>query len=425
MNAITLSILIVLISVILAAPQKWALLGMAAGVLYLTQWTSVSVAGLNMFPMRFLEIAGIVRVMARREWRFINLNTIDRLLLLFYSYITIVFLLRSDEGQAYRIGIAVDAMLCYFTFRALIGDENNYRWFLRAFVILLIPYVSLLFVEMRTNQNPFSLLGGQMMRAFFREGRIRCIGSFREYAILGSMGASFLPLYIGLCFFNPKRLFAITGILLCLAIVWFSNSAGPLIFAIFVILGWILWIFRDRMFLVRRTLLAMIIAMDIAMKAPIWYLPTHFSFGGAAWHRSYLIEVAMIHISEWWFWGMPASKTENWFATKLLISNSADITNQFIAYGLAGGLMAIALFVWLLIKAFQSLGKELAAVRSVSPRPSETEYLLWGLGVMLAGHIVNFFAITYFDQFYVIWLMQLAAISNLTLEYRCARLPAH
>lgn len=414
MNAISTLILISLIIVVLFAHRRWALLGMAAGVLYLTQWTSVHIAGLNMFPMRFLEMAGFIRVMARRELNFSSLNQIDRLFLVFYGYMTIVFLLRADKAQAYQIGLAVDAILCYFTFRGLIKDMDEFRSFLRTFAILLIPYVILLGVDTWTSHNPFSLIVGRALPEFFRKGRVRCMGSFREYSLLGSLGASFLPVYIGLFFSKPNRRYASMGVFLCLAIVWFSNSGGPLAFACIVLLCWLVWFYRDRMRLVRRVGAAGIIALALVMKAPIWYLPTHFSFGGDAWHRSYLVQVAMAHLGEWWLWGMPISKTAHWFAYQLGRMDQADITNQYLSFGFDAGLMTIALFVWLLARSFQGLGKALSTVRLVSTHSDEAEYLLWGLGVMLFGHVCNFFSITYFDQFYVIWFMQLAAISSIS-----------
>ncbi len=413
MTALTLSILLILIAVVLASPRRWALLGMVAGVLYLTQNVAIELAGFNMFPIRFLEIAGFIRVMVRREFSLSNLNKMDRLLLLFYGYMTSVFLLRSNEGQAYQIGLAVDAVFCYITFRGLLEDMEELRFFLRRFVLLLVPYVVLLFIESHTSQNPFSALGGHIVETL-REGKPRCTGSFREYSLLGSLGASFLPLYCGLSFVKSDRKYAIAGILLSLSIVFFSNSGGPVAVVCFVILGWLLWRFRDRMSLVRRAGLAATIAVALVMRAPIWYLPTHFSFGGDAWHRSFLIQTTINHLGEWWFWGMSLSKTSHWFEYSLAINGTADITNQFIAFGLDAGLMAIFLFVWILVRAFKNLGSKLAEVRLASPQSCEAEYLLWGLGVMLLGHIANFISITYFDQFYVIWFLQLAFISSIT-----------
>jgi len=387
---------------------------MIAGALYLTQGQHFDVLGFNFFAFRFLEVAGFIRVTMRREFSFSKLNRIDRPFIILYLFATVVFLLRSNEGQAYQIGLATDAFLCYFTFRGLVGGVEDFRWFLCTFVILLVPYLVLLLIERLTGQNPFAVLNAGLDAAWLRDDKVRCFGSFRNPSILGSLGASFLPLYIGLSFSRSKRLYAITGVILSLGIVWLSNSGGPMSFAVFGILGWTLWIFRNRMRIVRRGGLVLIAAVALVMKAPIWYLPTHFSFGGDAWHRSYLMEVAMQHIGEWWLWGMPIAKTIDWFPYTLGASDQADITNAFISFGMAAGLTAIVLFVWLLTEAFRSIGKKLLKIRLASSHPCEIEYLLWGLGVMLAGHVANFTAITYFDQFYVIWLMQLAFISNLT-----------
>ncbi len=416
MNFISASILIFLIAVVLFASRRGALLAMAAGVLCLTQYSSIDLAGFHMYAIRFLEMAGLIRVIARREFSLSRLNQLDRMFLFFYSYLTVISLLRSNQFLAFQVGIFTDAVLCYFTFRGLITEFDDLRWFLRAFVILLIPYVALLCVEAWTAHNLLYFIAGRTNAyVFFRKGRVRCVGSFREYSILGSLGASFFPLYIGLSFSKANRSYAIAGIILSSAIVVLSNSGGPACFAIIGVLGWALWPFRYRMRLIRRATVAMVIALALVMKAPIWYLPTHLKFitSGDAWHRSYLIETAIRHLDKWWLWGMPTARTLHWFTYVNVASDAADITNQYISFGLAAGLPAIALFVWLLIRAVKVLGRKLTEVRLTSVETSEAESLLWGLGVMLAGHIANFTAITYFDQFYVIWFMQLAFISIL------------
>jgi hypothetical protein len=414
MSAVGASILTVLILMVTFAPRKWALLGMMAGVLYLTQGEHIDVLGLNLFAVRFLEVAGFARVMIRREFSFSRLNEVDRALLLLYSYTTIVFLLRSTEGQAYLIGTAVDAMLCYFTFRALIGNVEDFKWFLRAFVILLAPYVVLVAVESLTAYNPFAVVGAPPWTVEFRGGRPRCVGSFRHAILLGTLGASFLPLYIGLVLAKAHRVRALAGVGLCLGIVGFSNSGGPLTAALVGLLGWLLWRVRARMSLVRRSLVGLILCLALIMKAPIWYLPDRLSSitGGSGWHRSYLMDVTMRHFDKWWLAGMPISETKGWFAYNVLATGAADITNQYLSFGINAGVVAIVLLIVTLTRSFRSLGKRLAAVSIGSSEARQTEFVLWGLGVMLTVHIVNWLAVTYFDQSYVVWFMQLAAISN-------------
>jgi hypothetical protein len=119
-------------------------------------------------------------------------------------------------------------------------------------------------------------------------------------------------------------------------------------------------------------------------------------------------------LGEWWFAGMPISETVDWFPYSHPLTGGADITNQFISFGLSAGLGAIILSIVLLKRAFTNVGMALRAVRSNSEPPGENEFLLWGLGVLIATHIITWLGITYYDQFYVVWFMQLAAISSVS-----------
>ena len=414
MNAVGVSILVFLILVVLFAPRRWALLGMVAGVLYLTQLQQVTVVGYNLFAIRFLELAGFLRVMARREFSFASLNSIDKAFLALYLYATIVFLLRSKDGQAYQIGMAVDAFLCYFAFRGLIGGIEDFCWFLRAFVILLIPFVGLVLAESFTGKNPFAAMGA--VTEFVRDGRARCQGSFRHPSLLGTLGATFVPLYIGMALARRDFKFAVMGIGLCLAIVWAANSGGPINTTLFGVIGWLLWKARLKMRLVRWSIVAAIAVLAMFMSAPVWYLLAKMSSlsGGDGWHRSYLIDVALRNIDKWWLAGMPVEDTGDWFPYIIMLTGGADITNQFVAFGITAGLVATVLFIVLFVRAFSNLGRAMEVVRFDPPDSGETELMLWGLGAMLVAHIVNVLGITYFDQTSVIWFMQLAAISNLS-----------
>src|SRR5580765_7292597 len=109
MNAVGTIILLIVVLVVFSASRRWALIGMLAGVLYLTQGQQLHIFGMNLFAIRFIELAGFVRVMVRREFSFSGLNRIDKGVLLLYGYTTVVFFLRSSEGKLNQIGMAVDA----------------------------------------------------------------------------------------------------------------------------------------------------------------------------------------------------------------------------------------------------------------------------------------------------------------------------
>lgn len=399
--------------VVLAGSPRVALLGMMASVLFLTQVQQVAVAGLNIYSVRFLELAGFIRVMSRGEFVFKNLNKIDRALLVLYLFTPIVYCLRSTQGQAYIIGESVDAFLCYFTFRGLIHEMKDFELFLRGFILLLVPYALMVLFESMTHHNAFAFIGGGLFD-WTRGDRFRCVGSFRNPDLLGTLGATFAPLYVGLACIRRNRMVAVIGLILCLVIVWASNSGGPLCTTAIGFAGWAFWFVRTRMQLVRRGMAFGLIVLAMVMKAPIWYLLSRISeiTGGDGWHRSYLIDVSVQHLGTWWLAGMPIIDTSDWFAYSL--GTGADICDVFISFGLNAGLGAIVLLVLLLVKGFSAVGKALDSIGSGFVEPTEMEFMLWGFGAMLAGHIANWFGITYFDQSYVIWFMQLAALSSIT-----------
>ena len=225
MNSLALAIAFPLVLVVLCGSKRMALLAIAAGVLYLPQYQAVEVLGITLTSTRVFELAGFLRVLLRGETGAVQFNKIDRTFLLLYAYTTLVFLLRSETQQKEMIGTTIDAVFSYFTFRALIGDVEDVRWFLRRFLLCLVPFAGLLAVESQTGQNPFAVLGG----GFFdmRDGRLRALGSFRNASSLGTLGASLLPLYVALAWDRDGRISGGLGVGIACAIVYYSNSGGP------------------------------------------------------------------------------------------------------------------------------------------------------------------------------------------------------
>jgi hypothetical protein len=425
MNIFGAVILVVLLFVVFSASRAVALQGIMAGVLYLTQFQQLDVAGFNLYALRFIELAGFCRVMLRGEFSFQQLNRIDRALLWLYGCSTLVFLLRSSEGVANQLGAAVDAFLCYFTFRGLMAGIEDFRAFLRALVMLLVPYTLLVLIEGLTGKNPLAFVGGITGGShWMRHGFPRCFGSFRQPDTLGMFAASFLPLFVGLARDAGERKRAVFGIGLCLILALASNSGGAASGTLVGMVCWFFWRFRTKMRTVRWGIVAMLVLLALVMKAPIWYIFSKASAitGGDGWYRSYLIDVAYQHLGLWWLAGMPLTDTRGWMPTGLTATGGADITNQYLNFGLVGGVGAILLLVVLLKRAFGELGLAMERIRSDSVNAtSENEYLLWGLGAMLTVHVVNWFGIVYFDQMYVVWFLQLAAVSTLSEEFLGAR----
>ncbi len=418
MNPVTPVLLTILLAVVVWGSRRHALMGMICGVLYLAQGQSIDLFGMNLFPTRFLEVAAFLRVLARREFSFAELNRVDRALLWLYAYTTVIYLIRSKEGHAAMIATSCDALLCYFAFRGLVRNMGDLRWFLSTLVVVLVPFMILLAIERKTGRIPLRFMAGSagVEGAFVRDGSPRCFGSFRNMDLLGTFGATFLPLYVALIMAKIDRPRAMIGAGFCLAIVFFANAGGPVSATGVAFVGWALWAIRHDMRLFRWGLVMALGMLAVVMKAPIWYLIDRVSqvTGGSGWHRSYLIDVCIRHLDSWWLVGMPIADTADWFFYVISHTGGADITNEYIHFGISAGLGAVALLIWLLVRAFSQLGKAMAIVRSAGSKYRPNELMLWGLGVMLTVHVINWLGISYFDQIHVVWMMQLAAIATLS-----------
>ncbi len=379
-----------------------------------------------MFPGRFLELAGAVRVLGRREFQWRDVGRLDRAVIIAYAYVTLMVVLRAAFGYGTsadikmatptsKIGEFIDVLLLYVTFRGLIKSPSDIRWLLVSTVPLLLPFVGLLWIERTTGANPLAAIGA-IPRVWIDAdgGRVRCMGSFLHPALLGTFGAGLAAMYIALLGTKSCRRWGMFGLAASIATVLLANSGGPLTMLTGIFIGWGCWFIRNHMKLFRIGVFGALLGLALVMRDPIWYLPSKMSilFGGSGWHRSYLMQQAISNFDKWWLAGMPLDQTLHWFP--YLVLGAADITNLYVAFGVDGGLIAMLLLIRVLKIAFGEAGRTVRNFGSCSPPRLGDSLLVWGLGVAIAGHMANFFSITYFDQTGGFWLLQLAAISSMS-----------
>jgi hypothetical protein len=194
-----------------------------------------------------------------------------------------------------------------------------------------------------------------------------------------------------------------------------SASSGPLLTFIAAVIGFCLWPMRERMYLFRWGILSVFIGFALVMKAPVWYLLAKVSdlVGGGGWHRSYVIDTAVKHFSQWWLIG--TSSTANWSYAGLVLggadSANMDITNHYIIQGINGGVLMLVLFLAIITGCFKIIGQ---FVRGAAEPPVDRK-LLWALGVCLASHCMAFISVSYFDQIQVFWFWLLAMIATVPM----------
>jgi hypothetical protein len=425
MNGVSALVLLALAAAIYFGSQRTALLALVAGTMFLGQGASFDL-GVTMYPMRLLVLVAFIRVLRRDEMTLSAFNGLDRAFIGAYAFAVTMYLIRtawgygtsdaiSQTSNLSKIGGFCDLFFGYFAFRGLLRSTADVMGFLLRFPVLLVPYVGSLVVERVTGINPLDIVGGAPEMWFDAEGRSRCLGSFAHPSILGTFGASFLLLYVALLFDPSTRLRASFAIVLCLAIIGLANSGSPVSFLALGLAIWALWPLRRSVGLLQAGAGLSVLTTALFMNSPIWYLPTRISglVGGTGWHRSYLMERGFADIDYWWLAGMPLDMTVRWFPYQVM--GAADMTNLFLLFGVDGGLLALLLLLLALVIAFRRLGRSLALSRQ-QPQGQESERLSWALAALLIAHMINFIAITYFDQFNMIWAMQVAAISGVTAE---------
>lgn len=392
-----------------ALPRRYAALAIVASVLFITEGQKVEFIGINFMAIRFVELAVAIRVLVRKETTSVQLTQPDKWLILFFVSYMAINLIREGTLTLYTIGLAVDAWLVFFAFRALILTPEDLTVFMKGMLLLLIIFALLMIEESVTGRNLFSVMGGVPEISVFRNGYYRCQGSFRHSITAGTVGATFLPIFVGFLFDRSYRWWSIIGIVACLAIVITSHSSGPLMTTIVVLAAWCCWPLRLQMKWVRRGILAALVVLNLMMKVPIWFIFDRISdlIGGDGWHRANLIDKFVKNFTDWWLIGMPMQKTANWAATVTKFG-ATDVTNNYVSVGINGGLISLLILIIMIISCFKIIGLGLNSLRNNFAKEGDYEPYLWGLGISVLAHAVNITSVIYFDQSYVIWYLHMA-----------------
>lgn len=369
------------------------------------------VGTLHFTILRILLLVGWIRIITRGELSDIKLAAIDKVFLAWIIIGTVLFAINRGFVQSLvgRLGHVYNTIGIYFLVRSLVRDVDDIVRTIKIFAIIILPLALLFAVEQVTGRNPFSVLGGVPEITDVREGRLRCQGPFEHPILAGTFGATAMPLFAGLWVFNGgNRRLAAAAFVAATEIVIASSSSGPLLAYIAGVLGLLIWQYRSKMKYILRGLLVSLVILHLIMKAPVWFLAARIGdlIGGGGWYRSALIDAAIEHFNEWWLMG--TAYTAHWMPTSLaLYPNKADITNQFVAEGISGGIIELFLFIWLLVECFKAVGSATHNEAKLSP---PERFLSWSIGCALLGHVTSFFSVSYFDQI-IIFLCLIVAMT--------------
>lgn len=409
-NPLALIFLLAMSFVILRSSRRNAVGAMLVIAAFVPLGQQIPLFGLHLYFLRILLLVGLCRVLMRREAEGFKLATMDKLFIGWVLAGFVCELLRGGSAQTF--GAVYDAMGAYFLFRIWMQTHEDVLAQLRLLAFVAIGIGMCMAWESIKHEDLFYIFGGVDKVPMERGGRYRAEGPFLQPILAGTFGATLFPLLIGLWRDGGRgKWLALGGIVGSVIITIASASSGPLLTFLAALVGFCLWPMRERMYVFRRSIVALLIAFTLFMNAPVWYLIAKVSdvVGGGGWHRSWLIEQFLTHMGQWWVVG--TSYTANWAPGGEVMPNNPnmmDITNQYVAEGIHGGIWGLGLFVAMIVAGFKIIGR---AVR-LEVKPAVDRMLIWALGVCLASHCAAFISVSYFDQIQVFWFWLLALIAG-------------
>ena len=410
MTTLALIFLVINALALLALPRRWAPLPLLVGACYMTLGQGISIGPFNFTVIRLLVLAGVFRIVIRREFLANGLNRLDWLMIAGATIAVASSYFHGDRFGAlvFRLGLVYDSCGIYFLMRVFCRGLEDAIVIAKITVILLIPVAAAMVYENLAFRNVFAVFGGVSEIPQIREGRIRSQGPFAHPILAGTVGAVCLPL--ALILWRRYRREAWIGVVTCLVIVFFSASSGPILSVLAVLVALGMWRFRFYMQQVRWLLVATYVALDLAMKAPAYYMLARINIasGSTGYHRAALIEAALKHLDEWWLGG--TDYTRHWMPTGVSWSPAhTDITNHYIQLGVLGGLPLMLMFIWILATGFSFVGQR---VKQAGAQSSDEAVIVWCLGAALFAHVATMISVSYFDQSFLFVYLTLALIGS-------------
>lgn len=400
---VTIVTALALATLLIMVPRKYFIMPFVLAACFLPADQRIIIMDLDFPVLRILVVVGFLRIFVlERHWR-VRWNSFDKIVLLWALCGAVVYCVQWFDTRAfiYKCGVLFDIVGLYWIFRKNINSWDSVRLNFKIFAICALLMVALVGWEWTTGQNPFSILGrvGTVVRY---TGLVRCQASFPHSILLGLFWATVLPLFVGLAMTGKKRIFYMAAASASILIVFSTASSTSLLS--FVLIVSLLPLFRFRRYgrQIVYVLCGSTVVLHLVMKAPVWHLISRVSlFGGSTgWHRFNLIDKAIKHFDEWALLGVQSTAHWGW--------GLKDVTNQYIAEGVTGGVVTLALFVYLLVMAVRISGSY-----SLQPVLKQKQLLAWCVCVSILGHCVAFVGVTYFGQIKMLWYMMMAIVAFL------------
>lgn len=393
MSALGLLFLVTTVGLLFALPRRWAPLPLLIAAACVPRSQLIHIGAANLSLIRQLIFVGFLRAIVKGERIVGGFNLLDRLMVLLAVWMICSGVFHGLGLAMWRFGDAYTYLGCYFLFRIFLREPDDILRVVKMVCIVLLPIAVGMILEKMTGKNFIASLFGEAVEARLRDGHYRASGPYANAILAGTVGAIWLPLMLHM--WRRERKVALAGLAAVSAMIFASGASGPILTAFAGLGAMAFWRFRRRLRALCWLAPVLIIALDLVMKDPVYFLIARVNIigGSTGWYRAILIQGAIEHLNEWWLAGTDA--TSHWVPEGTSgVVGQADLANQYIGMGVAGGLLLVFIFVGVLIAAFAAVGK---ALQRSQDAPLNEQLFIWALGATLFAHAVTFWSVAYFE----------------------------
>lgn len=407
-------LLLVLCVFALCAKRRYSLIPILIALNFVTWAQRVTFLGLDFTVLRILICVTILRIILRKEYCWFQPTKLDKTVIFYAVVSTVAYSMQSPTIGAFTnsLGSALDILGAYSVVRILIRDNEDLKTNVIFLMYTCIIMAGLFLAEKIRDRNLFSAFGGVPAIPDTREGRMRIQGPYPHAILAGTYWAAVFPLFMGYVIENGRinRKMLISAAC-CVVIVYLCASSTPVMSLAFALIACLLYYQRDALRFIKVASLVALVGLAVVMDHPIWFLFTKIDVAGGStgYHRYLLIDQFMRNWREWIAIGVP--DTFHWGQNLLMGAPGlglADVTNQFVAEAVRGGLLSLVLFIAAFVIALGYTGR----MMDEAANPDERRQV-WHVGVSLAVHAVSFMGVSYFGQLPFMWWMSLAICGSL------------
>jgi len=418
MQAVTLFISAIgsLFVLILKPPKAFAVL--VAVLLFYPMYLTVKLGTLDFKAARIVTAVLLLRCLIAPDLRKrFKWNILDKWVV-FGMAVSLVVPLIAFKGPKMQIlerwsGGIMDTFFTYLVARFCTTDRRSVVSAIKAIAIVFVPLAFLGIAECLTGWQPYIALTRfcpwyeAVAQKVTRVGLYRATGALGHPIRFGAGFALFIPLIYWLRHESGYwRRWAYVLAFIMMAGALSSMSSGPWMMVIIIIGCLILEYFK---YLVKPIILFVIFSsfiVDVISNRRFYDVLVRYinPIGGAAWHRSRLIHLAIDHFDEWWLFGY-GGVDPGWGPS--LGMEWTDITNQYIIAGVRNGILGVIALCGVVATALYMLVRSHKATKDLVLRS-----FYWALGSTMVMVAISMFGCLFSAQASSLYCCILGIISS-------------